>query len=440
MSYNFYTANKIKKYFLLIIISLITTLLGFIFINLSYKDTDAKTTNNKYTLYTFMLMKSPQSYSESSPGIFQTSDYELSTYGSYSPGNLKVDVSVSYDGGGGCSATSSGQKDAGSVWYAAGSSYAHGFTGQTYKYTVTYTVKPNAGFQVYNSDFMKVLNPNPDSTSSVDAVQSVIDGKNINFSNNSTGWETTEQSYSLTFSLGSHLGTSEVNNNYAYYWVFAPIRYTITYKVDNSTYSTKYVDFGTNYFLPSNPSKTGYEFLGWYNSSDQKITSSSIKSTASNETLTAKWRALSYRVNVNMINPLGEEDYKIGTFSQTYNSSTKDNLNDQYFSTIYMNEKMTITNIKPATGYKLVNVYTDYGTITNNNGTYTFTANFNKNPAGSSSWDATIKIEMAYNNYSVKINTDGGTYKNQISPTITTTYKQIISLSTPYKEGYIFDG
>lgn len=440
MSYNFYTANKIKKYFLLIIISLITVLLGFIFINISYQDTDAKTTNNTYNFYVFGLGKSPQSYSESTHGIFSTNDFVATSSYNTSPGTFKVDVTITKNEGGGCSATPSGEKDAKTIAYAKGSSYAHGFTGQEYSYSVTYSVKPKSGYQVYYAGGMKLLNSSATSTDSIKTVEDIIAKKSKSFSNVSEAWSTSEQSANYTFSLGSHLGTSEVNNDYAFYWIFAPIRYTITYKVDNSTYSTKYVDFGTNYSLPSNPSKTGYEFLGWYNSSDQKITSSTIKSTASNETLTAKWRALSYRVNVNMINPLGEEDYKIGTFSQTYNSSTKDNLNDQYFSTMYMDEKMTITNIKPATGYKLVNVYTDYGTITNNNGTYTFTANFNKNPSGSSSWDATIKIEMAYNNYSVKINTDGGTYKNQISPTITTTYKQIISLSTPYKEGYIFDG
>lgn len=443
MIFDFNKANNLKKYFLLILISLITMFLGSIFVNLSLKDTDAKTTNNSYNFYVFGLGKSPQSYSESSPGIFSTNDYCATTSYGTSPGTFKVNVTITRNDGGGCSATSSSETDAGSSAYAKGTSYAHGFTGQQYSYSVTYSVKPKSGFQVYYDGGMQLLNQGATSTDSVNNVADIIADKSTLFSNASSAWSTSEQSATYTFSLSSHTGWDEISNEYYFYWIFAPVRYTVTYKVDNSTYSTKYVDYCANYSLPSAPSKVGYTFKGWYTkeSGGDPITSSSIKTSASNETLYAQWEKLSYRINVNMLNTSGVEDYTVGTFSQTYNGQTKTGLNDQYFASMYIGETMKISDIVPAIGYALVSVDTNKGTITkNSDGSYTFTANFSSNPAGSSTWDAIIEIKMKYQEYNLLIDTQGGTYEGESSPTNSTIYKQIISLTTPSKEGYIFKG
>ena len=311
----------------------------------------------------------------------------------------------------------------------------------TTNYTVTYTATPASGFRVYYAGGMQLLNGS--ATSSTNKVEQAISGESFLLSGASTAWSTSSQSFSFSYSL-TLAYSGNTPKEYSCFFIFAPCPYDITYKVDGSTWSTMYTDYLNYYRLPSTPSKgVGYRFKGWFTkeSGGDQITSSSIKTTTGAQTLYAQWEKLSYRINVNMLNTSGVEDYTVGTFSQTYNGQTKTGLNDQYFASMYIGETMKISDIVPAIGYALVSVDTNKGTITkNSDGSYTFTANFSSNPAGSSTWDAIIEIKMKYQEYNLLIDTQGGTYEGESSPTNSTIYKQIISLTTPSKEGYIFKG
>ena len=425
--------DKFRNLFYFVILGLtILFFAGLLSYNF-FKPTQANTYNEYYNLVAKAIPQSPESYGSS---VFETSNVNTSTF-SKSPGTIQVKVEITKNGGGGCSVTSSEVLDTKTNQTASGTSYSHSgiAISRSYEYKVTYIVKPNSGFQVYAESGIRLLNDHGE-----DSLAGSLSGK-VTYS--SVLWTESEQSTSYTFSVETDWGSDTVNNEYIFFWTFAPVRYTVTYMVDNSTYSTKYVDYCANYSLPSAPSKVGYTFKGWYTkeSGGDPITSSSIKTSASNETLYAQWEKLSYRINVNMLNTSGVEDYTVGTFSQTYNGQTKTGLNDQYFASMYIGETMKISDIVPAIGYALVSVDTNKGTITkNSDGSYTFTANFSSNPAGSSTWDATIEIKMKYQEYNLLIDTQGGTYEGESSPTNSTIYKQIISLTTPSKEGYIFKG
>lgn len=64
--------------------------------------------------------------------------------------------------------------------------------------------------------------------------------------------------------------------------------------IDGSTATvTKTQTFGGNYILPPAPTKTGHEFLGWYDGTT-KITAETIVDITAEKTLVAKWQAKTY--------------------------------------------------------------------------------------------------------------------------------------------------
>ena len=67
------------------------------------------------------------------------------------------------------------------------------------------------------------------------------------------------------------------------------VNYTVTFMVDSAKYKTVEVESGKTVSKPTSPTKTGYNFLGWYSGSAEYDFSSKI---TSNLTLTAKWEKI----------------------------------------------------------------------------------------------------------------------------------------------------
>ena len=273
--------NKLRNLFYFVILGLLMIFfVGLLSYNFS-EPTQANTYNETYTLVARALSQSPESYSSS---VFETSNIDVNKY-SKSPGTIQVKVEISKNGGGGCSVTSSEVTDVKTSADVAGTSYSHSgiAVSRSYEYKVTYIVKPNSGFQVYSAAGIRLLNDHGEDSLAGSLAGTITYSRAL--------WTQSEQSTSYTFSVETDWGSNTVENEYIFFWTFAPVRYTVTYMVDNSTYSTKYVDYCANYSLPSAPSKVGYTFKGWYTkeSGGDPITSSSIKTSASNETLYAQW-------------------------------------------------------------------------------------------------------------------------------------------------------
>lgn len=71
--------------------------------------------------------------------------------------------------------------------------------------------------------------------------------------------------------------------------------YSISFKVDGKTVSTRKIKEGNKIVLPSNPTKTGYTFKGWY--SNGKLVTNNTKVTK-NMTVTASWDTYTFTVSL----------------------------------------------------------------------------------------------------------------------------------------------
>lgn len=83
-------------------------------------------------------------------------------------------------------------------------------------------------------------------------------------------------------------------------------KYTVTFSANGGSHTSSEVSFQVTYDssygrVPSNPTRTGYTFRGWYTSSSggSQITSNSIVKTASNHTIYAHWEGNPYNVGFN---------------------------------------------------------------------------------------------------------------------------------------------
>ncbi len=148
-----------------------------------------------------------------------------------------------------------------------------------------------------------------------------------------------------------------------------------------------------------------------------------------------------YKIDVNIMSPEGVQDYRSGTFTQTYNGKSSTGA-DQDFDCLYVYESWTISNIKPREGFKFKSISASSGTLTNNgNGTYTFKADYSKPAAGVGVWDAQIFIYTERENYTLTINLDGGTLRTETGTlTKTVAADRLYHLTTPVKNGYTFTG
>ena len=125
-----------------------------------------------------------------------------------------------------------------------------------------------------------------------------------------------------------------VSDSDAIYVLFRPRTYTITFNANGgSSNSSKSIAFYNDYELPSsNPKRTGYDFVGWYNTSAQtggsRIYNSTIMSTASSHSVYARWDAHSYKVVFNK----NANDATGSMNNQSFTYGTSQNLTANGFS------------------------------------------------------------------------------------------------------------
>ena len=204
------------------------------------------------------------------------------------------------------------------------------------------------------------------------------------------------------------------------------------------------------------PKRDGYTFKGYYTSKSNGIqvinkngnwTNNWSRSTqVTPTTLYAQWEPKTYRVDTNILNPSGVQDYNSGTMTQSYDGQTETRLTDQAFSDIKADTILTISNIVPATGMYVSSITVNKGSVSiaKSNGQITGCAYIPKpsilgDPAGSSSWDAVINIQMRYINYSVIFNANGGS-GTMSDQSFTYGTPQNLTKNSFIRAGYTFAG
>ena len=134
------------------------------------------------------------------------------------------------------------------------------------------------------------------------------------------GWKKANAGYVLAPNVSiKNAATSGTVTYYAqwkannYTLVFEPAGGLVSPNKKTVTYDSKY---GT---LPT-PSRPGYTFTGWYNSSGASRNANSVYKTVGNETLTAHWKANTYTITFNPNGGSVSPKTKTVTYDSTYGS------------------------------------------------------------------------------------------------------------------------
>lgn len=112
-------------------------------------------------------------------------------------------------------------------------------------------------------------------------------------------WNTAAAGNGTNYSSG---GKYTANAAVTLYAKWVANSYTVTFDANGgSSTTTKAETYNANYALPSNPTRTGYDFAGWFTaaSGGSQVTTSTKVTTASNHTLYAHWTAHPYTVVFN---------------------------------------------------------------------------------------------------------------------------------------------
>lgn len=224
-----------------------------------------------------------------------------------------------------------------------------------------------------------------------------------------------------TFNFGTKITQPSYVMNFEY--DYFPTDYTITYNLNGGTNnsnnpSTYNVLYGVTF---SNPTKAGYDFLGWYDANENKITGinegcnatfsdtadlySKLKTRAiGNISVTAKWTQHNYSITYNLDggSASNKTSYTIETDTFKLNNPKK-------------------------TGYTFLG-------WTGSNGS---TAQTSVSIAKGSTGDKTYTANWTPTNYTISYNLNGGTASNKASYTIET---ETFTLNNPTKTGYTFVG
>ncbi len=189
--------------------------------------------------------------------------------------------------------------------------------------------------------------------------------------------------------------------------------YTVTYNKNSGTIAnesnyTSYT-YGTGLTLPT-PTRTGYTFGGWYESSGftgSKVTSISTTATG-NKTYYAKWTANTYTV--------------------TYNKNSGTIANESNYTSYTYGTGLTLPT-PTRTGYTFGGWYENSGFTGSRVTSISTTATGNK----------TYYAKWTANTYTVTYNKNSGTIANESSYT-SYTYGTGLTLPTPTRTGYTFGG
>ncbi len=227
-------------------------------------------------------------------------------------------------------------------------------------------------------------------------------------------WNTASNGTGLSYNPGDRIsfGASSVYTSSASEVLYAQWEKLATPTVyfdatgGSSSFSEKTVTYSYTYGDLPTASRGGYSFDGWFTSSSggSQVASSTTVSNTANHTIYAHWTKYVYKVDINILNPSGTQDYASGTMDIkfSYSSGSYTGRTDQPEDQVDYQGTITISNIKPTTGYYVSNVYCTSGNLSSNNGTYTYTATMTGVPSGS--WDDAIVIQMAWKELPVNIN------------------------------------
>ena len=233
--------------------------------------------------------------------------------------------------------------DNGSYYPSETSKYT--FTGVSHgTHTITVRVTDAAGNQHETTQNVNVvilftISYNANGGSGALASQTKIYGVNLTLSSTKPtrtgytflGWSTSSTATSATYSAG---GTFTSNANTTLYAVWRVNTYTITYNANGGSgapaaQSYTYATSGTVNLSATRPTRTGYTFLGWSQSSTATSASYSAgqawnRSNASNYTLYAVWKINTYTVSYNANGGSGAPAAQTKTYGRNLTlSSTK---------------------------------------------------------------------------------------------------------------------
>ena len=229
-----------------------------------------------------------------------------------------------------------------------------------------------------------------------------------NFEINSSAYNATKvteagKPYTITVSYLTYLtATYDVTVDDAY-------TITINYGYEGQATKTELIFVQDGFTLPAAPTREGYKFLGWKVGNAQELMQADEKFTpTADTTVTAQWEKL-YKVTATA--PNASTTLPTGTY---YASGTE-----------------VTFSVTPANGYKLVSVKNGNATLTAQDGKYSVTV-------GKEDIEITVETAAVTVTVTVTATATGGVTPqvsyNDAHDTAT------ITLTTPTKEGYRFDG
>ena len=202
-----------------------------------------------------------------------------------------------------------------------------------------------------------------------------------------------------------------------YYYI--PNKYTITAqgnggKWGNDTSKSGTVTYHAGYWIPNNPTRAGYDFVGWFTAATggTQVTSSTTYTTAGNSTIYAHWTAKKYTITAQ------------GNGGKWGNDTSKS-------GTVTYNGKYWIPNNPTRAGYSFDGWYTaaSGGTKVTTDTTYTTAGN------------STIYAHWKANNYTLTLDARGGKVNGKNTDTKSVTYNGTYgTLPNAVRNGYSFDG
>ncbi|MDE7464753.1 MAG: InlB B-repeat-containing protein, partial [Clostridiales bacterium] len=194
-------------------------------------------------------------------------------------------------------------------------------------------------------------------------------------------------------------------------------KYTVTFdynggKVGNNTSSDINETYGQNYVVPAtNPTRSGYSFVGWYTEEGNRVTSGTVVPASNNSsyTVSARWVANTYTVTFNNAGLDAFSSQKTVTFDSQYGTLPEPtragySFGGWYTSDVNQTEATKITSSSKVSNYNNHNLY--------------------------AKWEAL--------SYQVTLIADGGTIS-------TSTYTVHFAaeygfMNTPTRDGYTFNG
>ena len=212
-----------------------------------------------------------------------------------------------------------------------------------------------------------------------------------------------------------------INHDLTYVATFAPITYTITYdlaggQLPEGKENPKEYTIESEAITLTNPTRTGYDFLGWTGTglTEPTVTVTIAKGSIDNRTYTATWKANSYKVHFDANN--GEGEMADQTF--TYDEAAK----------------ALTANAFTRLGY----TFTGWNSQADGSGTAYTDKQEVKNLTATDGATITLYAQWQIVTYTITYNLDGGTVEG--NPTEYTVETETFTLENPTREGYTFTG